>query len=146
MLVEPIDRKRAPAVMIDAKFSIPFATAHALVRGRVTLDEFDSAVLHDTGVLEMARKIDFEVVEDVNRQRGSGGAMRVELADGWLLEDSVRNAAGCPEDPLGEDKLRQKFIDCATRARVPLSRDRASRLADAILSLESCDDVGALFA
>jgi 2-methylcitrate dehydratase PrpD len=142
MLVEPPARKQAPSVMIDAKFSIPFATALALVRGKVTLDEFEPGVLHDADVLAVARKIDFEVVEGTG---GSGGGMRVELHDGLVLEDSVGTAQGSPEHPLSEGQLREKFIDCAGRALVPLSRDRASRLADEILSLERCEDVGALF-
>jgi hypothetical protein len=33
MLVDPLERKQAPAVAIDAKFSIPFTTALALTRG-----------------------------------------------------------------------------------------------------------------
>jgi len=146
MLVEPADRKQAPAVVIDAKFSIPFTTALALVRRKVTLDEFDPAVLRDAEVLATARKISYAVVEAPSWQLGSGGGIRVELADGQVFEDSVHNASGCPDDPLSEDHLREKFIDCATRARVPLSRGRAAQLADAILSLETCDDVGALFA
>src|SRR5262249_22557852 len=38
MLVEPRARKQAPATAIDAKFSLPFTVALALVRGDVTLD------------------------------------------------------------------------------------------------------------
>jgi hypothetical protein len=44
---------------------------------------------------------------------------------------------------LGEAALVEKFLDCAARAQVP-PRD-ARGLAEAILSLETCGDVGAVF-
>ena len=43
MLIEPAARKQAPGVLIDAKFSVQFCTALALVRGRVDLDSFTPA-------------------------------------------------------------------------------------------------------
>ncbi|MBU6269611.1 MAG: MmgE/PrpD family protein, partial [Sphingomonadales bacterium] len=57
MLAEPPERKRAPAVAIDAKFSIPFTVALALARGRVGLDDFDAAALADPAVLALAAKV-----------------------------------------------------------------------------------------
>lgn len=68
--------------------------------------------------------------------------MEITLDDGTVLSAEVDNARGCPERPLGEDELVAKFVDCARRAQV---RPEPRRLAEAILSLADCPDVGALF-
>ena len=59
---------------------------------------------------------------------------------------TVDDPRGCPGNPLTDEQLVAKFIDCAGRARNPLDTAAAASLADAILSLENCDDVGALLA
>ena len=145
MLTEPLARKQAPDVVIDAKFSIPFCTALALLRGTVGLDEFAAAALADGELLALAAKVTAEVVSDASWQRGSGGAMTIALSDGRTFQAAVDNARGCPARPLGEAALVAKFSDCAGRAETPLDSGQAEELARAILSLETCADVGALF-
>ena len=146
MLTEPPERKRAPAVAIDAKFSIPFTTALALARGGVGLDDFDAAALADPEVLALAARVRCRMAPRTSWQRGSGGALRLILSDGRVLEAAVDNALGCPERPLDEAVLVEKFTACALRAEVPQGEADIRRLAEAILALESCADVGALFA
>ena len=102
MLIDPITRKRLPQVAIDAKFSIPFTVALALARGRVGLDDFDAAALADPAVLALAAKVTGREVRRTGWQRGSGGALRITLADGRVLEGGVDNALGCPARPLSE--------------------------------------------
>lgn len=144
MLVESPERKQAPTVVIDAKFSIPFCAALALTREQVTLDDFTSSSLSDPTITELAAKTGYRVDAGENWRRGAGGALSVTLTDGTVLQAEVPDARGSPANPLDENDLRAKFIDCASRAKdLPFEPER---LADAILTLESCDDVGALLA
>lgn len=145
MLTEPAARKNAPQVAIDAKFSIPFCTALALRHGAVDLDGFSAQRLADPAILELAARVHSEVRPQSAWLRGSGGAMTVHLADGRQLSAEVDNALGCPARPLDEAALVRKFVDCAGRARRPLSGAAARQLAARILTLEDCPDVGALF-
>lgn len=144
MLVEPAARKQAPGVLIDAKFSVQFCTALALVRGRVDLDSFTPAALVDPAVLAIAARVEAQVDPASTRHAGSGGVIEIEMGDGTTYQAEVRNARGCPENPLSEADLVAKFVDCAARAQVPPSDPQ--QLARAILGLADCDDVGALFA
>jgi 2-methylcitrate dehydratase PrpD len=145
MLVEPLARKQAPAVAIDAKFSVPFCTATALVYDGVGLDSFGEAQLRDPAILSLARKIDFEQPEGAEAWRGDAGSLTIDLADGRRLSASLAQARGTPDAPLTDDDLRAKFRDCAARAAVPMTASQADDLASRILTLESCTDVGALF-
>ena len=79
-------------------------------------------------------------------QAGSGGQMRIVLADGSVHAAEVDNALGCPARPLSREHMIEKFVSCATRAAKGITEAEARQLADAILSLETCEDVGALFA
>ncbi len=146
MLVEPLARKAAPANAIDAKFSIPFTCALALVRGRVGLDDFDAASLHDRTILGLAARIVPVVCENAARQPGSGGGLRIELDDGRVFAGEVGNARGCPERALAMDDQIAKFTACLARARQPRTADQASALADTILSIDRHPDAGEPFA
>jgi len=146
MLVDPLARKQAPATVIDAKFSVPFCTAIALVRGAVTLDTFVAASLTDPAVLAVAGKVRPTVASASTRQRGSGGALTIRMTDGASYSGEVHNALGCPDRPLDDAALIAKFSDCAGRAQMPLAESEAGRMAGAIMQLETCADVGALFA
>lgn len=145
MLTEPAARKQAPATLIDAKFSIPFCIALALVHGRVDLDSFSPAALTDPRLLAMAAQVSARVDPAPGWQRGTGGALALVLADGRRIEEQCRQALGCPERPLSREGLVAKFVDCAGRAAHPLSPAQAHELAERILTLEDCADVGALF-
>ncbi|SLK10511.1 MmgE/PrpD family protein [Novosphingobium mathurense] len=147
MLTEPPERKAAPATVIDAKFSIPFTVALAIARGGAGLDDFCAATLADPCLLALAGKV--VAVPDWqsgSHLRGVGGSIRIELADGRSLSAACATALGSPEMPLSEAQLVDKFIDCAARAEVPLPPDAANTLADSLLTLETCQDVGQLFA
>ncbi|MGV3512289.1 MAG: MmgE/PrpD family protein [Novosphingobium sp.] len=145
MLVDPLARKQAPATAIDAKFSVPFTTALALVRGAVRLDDFDAASLADPALLAIAARVRAHVEPQPEWQAGVGGAMRILLRNGDSHQASLDNALGCPSRPLSPALQRAKFVDCVGRAAAPLKPDAANRLADAILALDRLADVGALF-
>jgi len=145
MLVEPLARKRAPEVAIDAKFSVQFCTAAALVTGAVGLDSFGEVQLRDLAVLALAAKVGFVQPEGAENWRGDAGTLAITLTNGQVLRAALDRARGTPETPLGEAALVEKFVDCASRAARPLTDGEARELAARILSLEECTDVGALF-
>ncbi|KAH1711426.1 hypothetical protein KXX60_009397, partial [Aspergillus fumigatus] len=104
MLCEPLARKQAPATAIDAKFSIPFTLALALVRRDVGLDDFDAASLADPAVLAMAAKVTVHVLEGAD-WHGAGGQLTLHLHDGRRISARQEDALGCPARPLGQEAL-----------------------------------------
>jgi 2-methylcitrate dehydratase PrpD len=124
MLVDPLERKQAPAVAIDAKFSIPFTTALALTRGGVGLDDFDADTLADPQVLALSALVRPRIAKAPAWQRGTGGAMGIRLHDGTFLEAMVPDALGCPARPLPPAAQHAKFVDCLAHAALPRGRIR----------------------
>jgi 2-methylcitrate dehydratase PrpD len=144
MLCEPEAQKRAPQTIIDAKFSLPFTVAAALIHSDITLGSFTQASLREPSLLQLAKKIEFDSADAGCRQRAAAGEMTIVLSDGRALHHSVQLAVGDPKRPLRDAELRAKFIDCAARAARPMSRTCAEVLADRILSMEHESDVGVL--
>lgn len=145
MLIEPLARKRTPVAAIDAKFSVPFCTAAALVHGGIGLDTFGEQRLREPAVLALSAKVDCRQPEGAEGWRGDAGSLEIELKDGRRLSSSLERARGTPENPLSDSDLIDKFVDCAGRAEHRLSPDTARDLATRILTLDDCADVGALF-
>lgn len=145
MLFNPVERKQAPKTVIDAKFSIPFTVAVALVRGDVALGSFDDAALNDADVLAMARRIRAEEHRERGREHAAAGELVIRLADGRELRGAVDQALGHPESPLSTDRLVDKFVDCCSYAARPLDDAAARELADRLLAIETAPDCGELF-
>ena len=145
MLVEPVERKKAPQVVIDAKFSIPFCTALALVHGRVTLQDFSNESLAEERILGLSRNTTFEFAPRPHWKASVGGAILARLRDSSEIEIEVPEAMGSPSRPLSEEALRLKFYDCVRYGAAHVSPEAAARLADGILELENVEDAGSLF-
>lgn len=141
MLVEPAASKRAPATTIDAKFSIPFAIAAALIDDEVTLDSFDAASLADPRKLEQASKVRFERKPGWNREHAAAGGLALVFADGRRIEHWVDVAAGHVSRPIDDASLEAKFQSCVARAKQPLDPASAQALAQAIWSLDTAPNV-----
>lgn len=104
---------QVPKVKDDAKFSIHYAVATALVRGHFGLSDLDISSIDD--VLPIISKI--TLVEDANmenRKEGIRGArVVVELEDGSTLEETVLIPLGDAAKPLSHEALRAKLRECS---------------------------------
>ncbi len=142
MLAEPLARKRAPVTAIDAKFSLPYTVAVALVAGRVDLDSFSDNVMRHLDVGAVAQLASFHLREDWGMEQAASGAVQVTLLDGRVLRHEVLEPRGAPGSALSDAELTDKFVDCAARASRPLSGPAARVLAQRILNLDAETDAG----
>jgi 2-methylcitrate dehydratase PrpD len=78
MLCEPLENKMNPVTAIEAKFSLPFTVATAIVHGTVTLDDFSPRALSDPLVLGLARKVSYGVDENLRLKQATQGSLRIE--------------------------------------------------------------------
>ena len=140
MLVEPAERKQAPATVIDAKFSIPFTLAAALIDEEVTLESFEGAALTDPRKRALARLVRFDHRADWGRARAASGGLLIELADGTCHQEWIEIAAGDVSRPIDDAGLTAKFARCAARAMRPLAADRSDAIARAIWAIDEVGD------
>ena len=129
-------RNHAPQTGLEAKFSMEFAMAAAVIARRASLGEYTDVFVRRPDVQELMRKV--AIVTNENYDPEVSGAsvwdqVTVELANGERIEsEKVRRARGHAERPLGEGELFDKFRTCFDAGHARLSPevlfDRLRRL------------------
>ena len=134
-----------PADAMQARFSLPWLLASALVDGRLALDAFAPAALARPQVRALSAKV---VMRADTSQPGARNVdeapqratVSLRLASGGARSKTVVAPRGHPHRPLGRDALRRKFAACAARALPAPARDAAFETLDGIAGLR---DLGA---
>jgi 2-methylcitrate dehydratase PrpD len=142
-ICEPAANKLRPVSDYDAKFSLPFVVAASLARGRFGLAELEDEALHDETILALAAKVRYEADPASPFPRAYSGEVIVTTRDGRELRHREEVNRGAAERPLSNDEIVAKYLDNAQRA---VSRERAERIADALLGLDAAPDVRPLAA
>ena len=103
--------KPDPRTAPDAKFSLQYCVASALLRGRVGLAEFADAALHDGALRALLPRIDVAVepAREAAYPACWSAAVRVTLADGRTFDAAQDRPKGDPENPLTPAELEHKF-------------------------------------
>lgn len=121
-----------PTTPLEAKFSLQFCLAAALLDGHVSLSTFTPEKLADARIMGLVERVVMEVDHRVRHNPEFGTAVRLEFEDGTTMEELVPLARGKPERWFGEAEIASKFFDCAGRAVGPGQADRIYRLLRAL--------------
>ena len=132
-----------PASGLEAKFSMPFCAAAAVVHGRVGIDTFDAPSLTDERVVQLMPRVVMRVDPSLD---GKGPALTqarvsIQLRDGRRVSRDANGARGYPERPASDAELDAKFTACAGRA---LPTDAAMRALLMLRRIEALGDVRGL--
>ncbi|MEK9776887.1 MAG: MmgE/PrpD family protein [Quisquiliibacterium sp.] len=137
-------RNHEPVTGLEAKFSLEFAVASALVAGKVGLSELTDGFVNQPPVREAMGKVRISTddsqcpIEPIFAVHDS---VQILLNDGATLESGdIRFARGNAMAPLNGDDLRNKFLDCTAGAPGLNAQALYSQLAD----LRSLPDMAAL--
>jgi 2-methylcitrate dehydratase PrpD len=110
-------RQHAPATLTQARFSLEFATAAALVYGRLGIAEVSEAALADPAVRALMPCVQTLTVNTscpLEPSFAYEDRVAVTLRDGSLLDSGpIRFARGHAQLPLDEAQLREKLLSCA---------------------------------
>jgi 2-methylcitrate dehydratase PrpD len=138
---EPRDRRIKPPTIYDALFSVPYAVALALVKGRVDLAAFYDEPLDDPRVLAVAAKTFCPDDPASDYPKHFPGEVRITLRDGRTFERREPTSRGTPERRLGAGDIEAKFLDNATRA---VSDAQAKHIAAMAWELERLPNIETL--
>ncbi len=134
---EPVAAKRRPKNDYDAKFSIPYAVASGLARGRLGLAELLPAALVEPRIEALMDKVEYVVDAASTFPKHYSGEVVVTLDDGRTLSHRVAVNRGNPDRPLSNAEIEAKYFEnCA----LTLSGGAARRIRDLVLGLESAAD------
>lgn len=141
LMCRPIEARREPSTLVDAKFSLPFLVAVAAVRRDVGLADFLPQALKDPEVLEVARKV--VPVPDASldwKMELPPGRVEIVLRDGRTFARTGTDVPGSTKTPMTWDDLARKFEGCASAALRPPSPGQVSRVLRLARDLETLDD------
>ena len=126
----------APRTAAEAKFSIPFVVAHALLHGSVRLGAFAPERLADPAIRALAQRVKLVADPALPAAFPAQRAARVTatLADGRREEHFAPCRKGDPEAPLTDAEIDAKFAELAAPV---LGEARARDLLAKLWRLES---------
>ena len=125
----------------EARASLNYTIAAALLHGHPLIDNFSDAAVRDPQVQALAARVTVEATETSNRLVTWPSTVAVTLTDGRVLQQRVDFARGQPEFPLTEEELNAKFLYCT---RYILPPDHIEGAMDQLRDLERVHDVTAL--
>jgi 2-methylcitrate dehydratase PrpD len=132
-----------PQTPFEAKFSISYCVAAALVFGAVRLRAFSDEALHDERVRDLLGKISVSATAHYDTAFPGRRAARVTITDinGTAYDHESLTRRGDPDDPLSDDEISAKFDDLVSPV---LGRQESLALERQLWSLSSLADIRTL--
>jgi len=140
LIGQPAEKKANPENVVDGQFSGPFVIAAALATGAMGWDSYNH--LRDPMVRALLPKVVCEFDPEIEAEfpANMSGKLTIE-ARGKRFAQKVVVPKGEPANFLSEAELRGKFAGLADAV---LGAERAARLADAVLAIDTVSDVAGL--
>jgi len=135
-----------PQSGLDAKFSVQYCLARALLGGRIVLEDFEGEAFREPEARALMRRIHAAPHPEMGAESGEhlGAEVRITFEDGRTIAQRVGSALGRgPDNPLPPDALTGKFVNCAARALPPA---QVAQLQRNLLSLDDAHSLRAVVA
>ena len=131
-----------PKTVYEAKFSLQFCTALALLRGKGGLDDFNEETLWDHDIRALMKRVKLMVDRSMDAAYPNkwGASIAVHLINGETLAGKTDFPKGDPEKPVAPDELIDKFHRLAKH----MPDAAREQLANGILALEQLPNVQGL--
>lgn len=141
--LEIVGRNYEPKTPAEAKFSLPYCIAIAIIDGIVGLRQFTYENLKRKDVKDLMLKVKVYIDDQINAlyPQKLGARVRVRVKSGETYEKVVESAKGSPENPLSREELVSKFMDLAS---LRISLERSRELVNTIMKLERISNVNEL--
>lgn len=130
LICEPIAVKRRPNSGYAAQFSLPYAIACCLRRGRFGLEEIEESSYLDPQLLELAQKVSYKVDPKAEYPKSRSGEVILELRNGQTLS---RRVEILPDEPAPEGDIVGKFMQ---NVECVLPSLRARQILDMIMDID----------
>ena len=121
-----------PKTGLQAKFSLEYCVARALIEGKLSLRHFSDEAVRDSRVRELSRKVKYVHPENLPEEMDDRSQeVVVKLKDGNKYSTKVDMYAtkGHPQNPLTLEEFFSKCKECASLALPPERVDHFLKLA-----------------
>jgi 2-methylcitrate dehydratase PrpD len=135
VLCIPEERKYKPQTIVDAQFSLPYAIAVGICKGRESITEYTEEAIHDADVLRLAAKVKWELDPDAEAvyPKYYPCTLIVKTKDGKRYTSHVDYPKGDPENPVSFGEAEDKF---RFLAGFTLGKNKIDRIVECVKNLE----------
>ena len=141
VVVDPVARKQRPESEYEAKFSVAYAVATALVRGQLGLRELELESRTDEAILALTPRIHCVHDDRSNYPQTFSGGVSIKMRDGTVHEHFDTVNRGAEGRLLSVEDVKTKFVQ---NSRLVLSETRTEAVWEAIMAVDKQDDCSAL--
>lgn len=135
-----------PESALEAKWSVHYLIARTLTDGWPKLKHFTDQAVHDPHIREVMRRVEAAPDPALDRSWADkyGGTVIITTTGGLQHRARIEHMiARGPDNPMRDDELESKFLDCASPSLGP---PQAKSLFDALAHLRSAPDITELLA
>ena len=127
-----------PSTPLEAKFSMPFCAAAAIVFGHPTLETFHMEKIGDPRIQKLLPLVTLQANPEFDAAAHlSQARVTVRLKDGRTVHERADGARGYP-GRLTDDELNTKFLACAERS---FTRTAALQALEVLRTIETRTDI-----
>lgn len=102
----PLEIKAQPRNAVDSQFSIPWAVATALSKGKPTINDFSESAIHNNIILQLTQKMIVVLDHSLEKpHKIEAGKIEITMLNGEVYSERIENALGSSENPLS-------FLQC----------------------------------
>jgi len=135
-------RFHRPKSGYEGKFSIPYCIATALLKGKVSLEDFTDEKVADAEIQALLSKVNYLYPAEYTRTPMSlAQEVVVKLDNGTEYSYKVDTPRGDPQTPMTDENLAAKFRDCAC---LSLPQREVEKGLEMLMNLESLDTISSL--
>jgi 2-methylcitrate dehydratase PrpD len=133
-----------PRNELQAKFSMEFCMAILLIERKAGLEQFTDAVVNRPDVQALLQRVEFGVHPDAEAAGFDKMTtiVEVELDDGRTVKGSADFGKGSPANPMSDDELEEKFVECAMWGG--LDRSQAQRIIGLVWRIDELENIDEL--
>ena len=130
--------KYEPRTPAEAKFSLPYCVAAALIYGKVGLEEFSAEKIADPKISVLSKMVKVSVDPEYIDARLGPANVKIRTRSGKEYKSLVETPKGYPKNPLTKKELEEKFRDLSS---LVFSDERIEDILETVNNLEHLDGV-----
>jgi len=139
-LCVPLEVKRNPRNIVDAQFSVPWNVAVALIKDKVTLEDFTEEAINNRDILKISNIVTGYLDPNLSRHGVGPGRVTVIMKNGGEYTEEVEFCLGSVQRPMTFNDCARKFRECSAYSIKPLSENVQDRVIELVKKLEQLED------
>lgn len=142
LVCAPIEQKRRPTSVVDARFSMAYNIACAIVSGNLFIDDFTKDAITRKDIIKLCLKIDSKASRDCDiPELGTHGKIRITmlLTNGSCITDDISYPKGNAKNPMSSAEIEDKFAKCIAHTENTVLIENTNKIIECIHNLDKPD-------